>query len=125
VERGGDAMNKANNHNKPPLCIDEYPLSKSSARKILLDIANYHSNRVLWSKHVKTRMVQRDITSRQIISLLRNRHMVFTEGPYEQPNGDWKFNIKGLAAGTIIELVIVLKNHQFDPKSLLVTVWVV
>jgi len=31
---------------------------------------------------------------------------------------------RGLAAGKIIELTVVLKNHQDSPSSVLVTVWV-
>jgi hypothetical protein len=43
---------------------------------------------------------------------------------FKEPNGDWKFNLKGMAAGTVIELTIALKNHHNDPKSTLVTVWI-
>ena len=54
---------------------------------------------------------------------LKNKHAVFREGPYEEPNGDWKFNLKGLAAGNVIELTVALKNHYDDPKAALITVW--
>lgn len=43
---------------------------------------------------------------------------------FKEPNGDWKFNLKGMAAGTVIELTIAVKNHHNDPKPTLVTVWI-
>ena len=49
---------------------------------------------------------------------------MFREGPYEESNGDWKFNLKGMAAGSVIELTVALKDHHNDPTSVLVTVWI-
>jgi len=69
-------------------------------------------------------MLDRGITSGQILTLLKSKRSVFREGPYQESNGDWKFNLKGMAAGNIIELTIALKNHQNEPTSVLVTVWI-
>ena len=111
-------------HSTTPDGINEFPLSESSARKIINDLAERHTNRIRWSTHVKERMAERGVTARQILTLLKSKRSVFREGPYETPNGDWKFNLKGMAAGTVIELTIALKNHHNDPKSTLVTVWI-
>lgn len=111
-------------NSKSPDGINEFPLTESSARKIINDLAENYTNRIRWSGHVKKRMVERGVTARQIITLLKSKLSVFREGPYEEPNGDWNFNIKGMAAGTVIELTIALKNHHNDPKSTLVTVWI-
>jgi len=107
-----------------PEGINEFPLTEGSARKIINDLAENHTNRIRWSGHVKKRMAERGVTARQILTLLKSKRSVFREGPYEEPNGDWKFNIKGMAAGTVIELTVALKNHHNDPKSTLVTVWI-
>jgi hypothetical protein len=88
------------------------------------DLAENHTNRIRWSKHVKQRMFERGVTTSQILTLLKSRHSVFREGPYPELNGDWKFNLKGMAAGKIIELTVVIKNHSINPNALLITVWV-
>lgn len=111
-------------NNKNPQGVDEFPLTEFTARKIINDLAENYTKRIRWSKHVKQRMLERGVTSGQILTLLKSRRSVFREGPYEESNGDWKFNLKGMAAGTVIELTVVLKNHQYDPTSVLVTVWI-
>jgi hypothetical protein len=109
--------------NKPE-GINEFPLTESSARKIVNDLAENYTDRIRWSGHVKARMAERGVTTRQILTLLKSKRSVFREGPYETPNGNWKFNLKGMAAGTVIELTVALKNHHDSPSSILVTVWI-
>lgn len=110
---------------KEQLSINEFPLTEDSARKIINDLANHHTHLIRWSKHVKVRMAERGITTAQILTLLKSKHSVFREGPYPEPNGNWKFNLKGMAAGRVIELTVALKNHHDQPSSALVTVWVI
>ena len=93
-------------NSKSPDGINEFPLTENSARKIINDLAENYTNRIRWSRHVKKRMAERGVTARQIITLLKSKRSIFREGPYEVPNGDWKFNLKGMAAGTVIELTI-------------------
>ncbi|MCH8536351.1 MAG: DUF4258 domain-containing protein [Alkalimonas sp.] len=107
-----------------PKGINEFPLTEEAARKVMNDLAENYTHRIRWSKHVKERMVERGVTTGQIITLLKSKHSVFREGPYPEANGDWKFNLKGLAAGKVIELVVALKNHHDSPLSVLVTVWI-
>lgn len=111
------------NDNKPK-GIAQFPLQENAARKIINDLAENYTNRIFFKKHIKERMSERGVTTSQILTMLKNRHLVFTEGPYEEPNGDWKFNVKGKAAGDRITIVVALKNHHEDPKAALVTVWV-
>ncbi len=111
-------------NDKKPEGIDEFPLTEGSARKIINDLAQNYTHRIRWSKHVKQRMLERSVTSGQILTLLKSRRSVFREGPYQESNGDWKFNLKGMAAGSVIELTIALKNHHNAPTSVLVTVWI-
>ena len=107
-----------------PEGVYEFPLTKKSARKIINNLAENHTDRIRWSHHVKMRMVERGVTTRQILTLLKSKRSVFREGPYEAPNGNWKFNLKGMAAGTVIELTVALKNHHNNPNAILVTVWI-
>ena len=110
--------------NSIPEGINEFPLTESSARKIVNNLAENYTDRIRWSGHVKARMAERGVTTRQILTLLKSKRSVFREGPYETPNGNWKFNLKGMAAGTVIELTVALKNHHDSPSSILVTVWI-
>lgn len=107
-----------------PQGVEEFPLTEGTARQIINNLAEYHTDRIRWSKHVKERMQQRGVTTGQILTLLKSKHSVFREGPFQETNGDWKFNLKDMAAGTVIELTVVLRNHQQSPSSILVTVWV-
>jgi len=111
-------------NNKKPQGVDEFPLTEITARQIINDLAQNYTNKIRWSKHVKQRMAERGVTSGQILTLLKSKRSVFREGPYEESNGDWKFNLKGMAAGKVIELTVALKNHQNNPSSVLVTVWI-
>ena len=111
--------------NHKPLSINQFPLTEYSARQIINDLAEHHTGRIRWSRHVKERMVERGVTTGQILTLLKSKRSVFTEGPYQTVKGDWQFNLKGMAAGDVIELVVVLKKHHDDPAAILVTVWVV
>ncbi|ALS97166.1 DUF4258 domain-containing protein [Lacimicrobium alkaliphilum] len=107
-----------------PQGVDEFPLTEGTARKIINDLAENHTHRIRWSRHVKERMKERRITSGQILTLLKSKHSIFREGPYPEANGDWKFNLKGMAAGNVIELAVALKNHHCSPSSVLITVWI-
>ncbi len=107
-----------------PKGIEQFPLQENTAREIINNLAENYTNRIFFSKHVKERMLKRRVTTSQILMMLKSKHAVFTEGPYEAPNGDWKFNIRGKAAGDIITIVVALKNHQDNPKVALVTVWI-
>jgi hypothetical protein len=104
--------------------VVEFPLSERAARKILKKLASEHTDRIRWSIHIKRRMLQRGVTSRQILLLLKNRHLIFKEGPYLAANGDWKFNIIGGVSGDVLELVIALRNPNSSPKAMLITVWI-
>lgn len=107
-----------------PKGVDEFPLTEGTARQIINNLAERHTDRIRWSKHVKERMQERGVTTGQILTLLKSKHSVFREGPYQETNGDWKFNLKGMAAGALIERAVALKNHQHSPSSILVTVWI-
>ncbi|TYL46513.1 DUF4258 domain-containing protein [Marinomonas sp. IMCC 4694] len=100
-----------------------FPLSEFAARKTLNDLAENHTNRIRWSRHIKERMLDRGVTTRQILTLLKSKRSIFREGPYLELNGDWKCNIKGMAAGSILELSVVIKHPADNPTSILITVW--
>lgn len=109
---------------KQPKGVVEFPLTASTARKIVQDLATNHTNRIRWSQHAKQRMVEREVSIRQVFTLLKSKYSVFREGPYCCAQGDWLFNLKGMAAGQIIEVSVALKNHHESPLTMIITVWV-
>lgn len=54
-----------------PQGVYEFPLTDRTARKIINDLANNHTNRIRWSNHVKSRMLERGVSSAQIMILLK------------------------------------------------------
>ncbi|CFQ29384.1 MULTISPECIES: DUF4258 domain-containing protein [Yersinia] len=112
-----------------PLCyqgmaISEFPLSPISVRKIVNDLATNHTSRIRMSTHAKQRIAERRITLRQILSVFASKHSRFTEAPHQTAAGDWKFNLQGIAAGDVIEVVTVLKRHENDPTLFVITVMI-
>ncbi len=109
---------------KTPLTVKEFPLSQGSARKIINNLASNHTGRILLSAHAKQRMLERRVTLRQILNVLGHVRSRFTELPHQTPAGDWKCNLQGMAAGELIEVVVVLKRFETDPSAFVITVMV-
>ncbi|CNH92807.1 DUF4258 domain-containing protein [Yersinia pekkanenii] len=104
--------------------VREFPLSSVSTRKIVNDLAANHTGRIRISAHAKQRMSERCVTLRQILHVFISKHSRFTEAPHQTSGGDWKFNLQGVAAGDVIEVVVVLKRHENDPTVFVVTVMI-
>ncbi|EOU3145244.1 DUF4258 domain-containing protein [Yersinia enterocolitica] len=66
----------------------------------------------------------RCVTLRQILSIFTSKHSRFTEVPHQTAAGDWKFNLQGIAAGDLLEIVAVLKRHEDDPTVYVITVMI-
>jgi hypothetical protein len=111
-------------NNKPPAAVNEFPLSQHSAKKIINELAINYTNRVKLSSHARQRMKQRGITNTQILKVLASTHSIFTEAPHMTAGGDWKFNLQGVAAGEVVEVVVVLRRLETDPSAFVVTVMV-
>ncbi|EOU2320192.1 DUF4258 domain-containing protein [Yersinia enterocolitica] len=106
------------------MSIKEFPLSSISARKLVNDLAMNHTDRIRMSTHAKQRMSERCVTLRQILSIFTSKHSRFTEVPHQTAAGDWKFNLQGIAAGDLLEIVAVLKRHEDDPTVYVITVMI-
>lgn len=103
-------------------CIDEFPLTPKTAKAVIKDLAYNYNRRVLFSKHARTRMKERKVTTEQIFNVLRSNSSRFEELPHQTPEGDWKMNLEGFAAGDKIRVVLVLKRLESDPSAFVVTV---
>lgn len=59
-----------------------------------------------------------------MIILLKSKYLVFREGLYFDIFGDWKFNLKGLVVGKVIEFIVVFKNYYDSLMLFLIIVWI-
>ncbi|WED21827.1 DUF4258 domain-containing protein [Vibrio sp. JC009] len=103
-------------------CVTEFPLTPKSARKLIADLATYYSYRVKFSKHARQRLTERKVSTQQVFSLLRSSSSRFQELPHQDPRGDWKMNLEGMAAGELLRVSLVLKRVESDPSAFIVTV---
>lgn len=81
-------------------------LTENEARTILNTLATRYNEKIHFTKHVRERMKERDITTRQIFNLFGNSKLIFTEGPYQNAKGNWVFNVKANIAGEAITVTI-------------------
>ncbi|MGI9276234.1 MAG: DUF4258 domain-containing protein [Endozoicomonas sp.] len=107
---------------RTPTPVKEFPLTPQTAKKIIQDLAKNHSQRIRFGSHARERMAERNVSNRQIFSVLRSDHSFFTENPHPTAGGSWKFNLQGFAAGVTLEVVVDLQRHDEDPSAYLVTV---
>jgi hypothetical protein len=105
-----------------PLKIVEFPLTARSAKLILRDLAENHTNRIKLSKHARDRLSQRDITMQQVLCILKSCSNRFHVQPFQTEKGDWEMNIEGIASGDSIRIPLVLRRHEDDPSLLVITV---
>ncbi|WP_281546222.1 DUF4258 domain-containing protein [Grimontia sp. SpTr1] len=105
-----------------PITFAEFPLTAQSAKKVIRDLAENHTRRIKFGGHSKQRQNQRSISTRDVMTVIKSRSSVITEGPYQRPNGSWRFNLEGMASGSRIRVVIDLRRHEDDPSAFIVTV---
>ena len=104
--------------------IAEFPLRGTPALKLIREIASNHTERIKLHPHAKNeRMIQRNISYKQILSALSSRSNWISEGPYQDIKGDWACNVRGIGAGDSIEVVIKLKRLESNPSILVITVY--
>ena len=75
--------------------------------KELLSILTKDSSKIRLTKHVQDRMRQRGIDLLQILRVL-GRGEITEQAWFNHTTGDWRFTIKGIAAGTTISVVAAL-----------------
>lgn len=94
-------------------------LDKATANKIL-DVVCADSLRVRITEHATKRMIERQITRRQVIACLRNG--VFVEDPARTPSGSWKMTKQVRTAGDDVTVVAVLDNRGNGNYAVVITV---
>ncbi len=82
-----------------------------------------HTDQIQWTKHVRERMGERDITPRQVLETLRQGRGI---GVPQREEGEWKITLRKNHAGRWIRVVaIMIVRTMEDEKDELrvVTVW--
>jgi len=92
-------------------------LSPQMARKILREIVEGYTDRMFISGHCRQRMVERQITDKQIMCCIRNG--TFKEEPYWSPKGNWEMKLEVISSGDIITAVVAI-DHDADGNFILV-----
>lgn len=111
---------------KPPIGnVTEFPLSNKTAQQTIMDMACYHSEKIRFSTHAQQRMLERGVTTLEVLSIMKSKHSQFTEAPHQTPKGSWKFNLRGCAAGNVTEVVIDLRRIETSPNAYIVTVFII
>lgn len=106
--------------------IQLHALSKKDAERYIKDIA-CDSSRVFFSKHAKTRMIERHITRKEVIACLDR--FSFYEDPHWEAShhGGYKMTIESRAIDQPIRIVMNLNNdtdadNDKDNYILIITV---
>ena len=89
---------------------------KAGFRKLVRELAE-NSNNITMTPHAKSRMRQRKISMRQVVTCLRVG--IIEEGPAPQPDGDWRATMHVLAAGEPISVVVELEGVD-NPDTVIV-----
>ncbi|KAA0983545.1 DUF4258 domain-containing protein [Pseudomonas sp. ANT_J28] len=74
-----------------------FPLPKKKALEIIRELS-HRSERVFYSKHSRSRMIEREISMPDVKDCLCRGQI--TDGPYQAPGGDWRFTISWFRAGS-------------------------
>ncbi len=103
---------------KPKKNILQFGLNETSAKKILKNLADH---RIFFTNHVEERMVERSITRKQVFKCIKHGKII--EGPYQEPNGDWKLKLEVITAGDVVRTVAVLQKDERGDYCLIITVF--
>lgn len=72
-----------------------------------------NSENVFWDNpHVRQRMKERSVTSRQMFDVLRQGKGI--DGPTLDKFGDWRIKLKRFSAGRTVQVVAVVKMDHLE-----------
>ena len=92
-------------------------------RRIELEIheLSNDTNNLHWSEHAFERMLERDVSTRQVLSVIRQGKV--RRGPDQDQFGDWRVTVrKRSAAGQTVEVALALREGGHGSALTVVTV---
>ncbi|MBL1260165.1 MAG: DUF4258 domain-containing protein [Thiotrichaceae bacterium] len=93
-------------------------LTRPTAQAIIKQLAST-SERVKYSDHVRARMRERRITTRQVMSCLKSG--CISEEPIRSIKGNWVLSVRAIAAGDPLTVVIALDHDRDGNYALIIT----
>lgn len=101
--------------------IARLDLNRVTIKPLIREVAET-SKKVLFTRHVEERMIQKSITRAQIMRCLKHGHI--TEGPAQDMKGGWKFRVEVIAAGDSIKVVASLFINENNNNIVVITAYI-
>lgn len=76
------------------------------------ELAKHSENVWFDNPHVRIRMRERNVSSRQILDVLR--HGKGIDGPNLDKYGEWRIKLKRYSAGRVVQVVVVVKKLHLE-----------
>jgi len=80
-----------------------------------------NDSRVFISPHAKERMLERNITLKQVLACIEKGRI--TESPYRDVRGDWRCSIEHYTSGNAVTVAIAFKYNNSGERIVVVTVF--
>lgn len=91
--------------------------AKSDARARIAEIAKQSTGDIFFSDHCEMRMIERQITLRQVLQVLRRGEIVGDVAWNTDKERGWKMKLKCVAAGS--EIVVVAKLIEREQECVI------
>ncbi len=96
-------------------------LSKVKAAEKLREISKY-SHRVFFTDHARERMIEREITKRDIFRVLESGQII--EEPFWVDSySSWEMTVEGASSGHYIKVAVALSSDKKGDKSIIITAY--
>jgi hypothetical protein len=95
-------------HKEPPEECPSAAFLESRVHELARNSANLHFDH----PHFQARLVQRKISMRQVLEVLR--HGAVVDGPKKDEWGDWRVKLQRMVAGRRVQVVVAVKEKHLD-----------
>lgn len=96
-------------------------MTPDRAKKLIKEIAEGDSSRVIFTTHATERMIERKITRTQVFKCLTHGWVV--EGPAPDIKGNMSLKMEVKSAGDVVSVVAALKRNSSGNFAVVITVF--
>lgn len=100
--------------------LAKLPLKHADLVRLIKEAAADSAN-VFFSEHAQERLVERDISTTEVIDCLR--HGRIQEGPAQSPRGNWEFKVSRYCSGQSISVVGALELDEDGNHIIVITTY--
>ena len=101
--------------------VIELNMSPDTAKRIIKEIVEDSSSRVIFTTHAMERMAERRITRTQVFKCLM--HGCVVEGPAPDIKGNMSLTMEVKSAGDVVSVVTALKRNSSGNFVIVITVF--